>query len=361
MKRSGPAVSSKQTSGRRAEGRRKRGAEATARRHAEAKLRALSARQEALLAAIPEIVTEVDRHKVYAWANKAGLDFFGDDMIGREAAFYFEGEQDTYAKVEPLFRGDENTIYVESWQRRKDGQKRLLAWWCRTLKDSRGRVIGALSSARDITEQRRAEDEQRASYAKIRQAVSGAINALGLMAETRDPYTSGHQQRVAELAVAIASELGLPEGELETLHVAGILHDIGKVSVPSEILSKPTTLNEIEFCLLRNHSQVGFEIVKTLNLPWAIEKIVLQHHERLDGSGYPNGLRGREIEQGARIMAVADVVEAMVSHRPYRPALGLETALNEISSNKGTLYDPEVVEACLKLFREKGFRLEERA
>jgi putative two-component system response regulator len=149
--------------------------------------------------------------------------------------------------------------------------------------------------------------------------------------------------------------------QLETIHVAGILHDIGKVSVPSEILSKPTTLNEIELCLLRNHSQIGYEIVKTLDLPWAIDLIVLQHHERMNGPGYPRGLAGADIDPGDKIMAVADVIEAMVFHRPYRAAMGLDKALYEIPAKKGTLYDPEVVEACLRLFRERAFRLDQKA
>ena len=156
-------------------------------------------------------------------------------------------------------------------------------------RDTLGRAIKTYGVYQDISERKQAEMDLRQSFERVQRAVSGAINALGLMAETRDPYTSGHQQRVAQIAVGIARELGLPNEQLETLHVAGVLHDIGKVSVPSEILSKPTTLNEIEFCLLRNHSQVGFEIVKTLDLPWAIDQIVLQHHERINGSGYPLG------------------------------------------------------------------------
>lgn len=212
---------------------------------------------------------------------------------------------------------------------------------------------------RDITEQKLAEDELRKNYEKLQRAMDGAVKALALLAERRDPYTAGHQQRVARLAVGIAQELGLPQEEIETMAVAGLLHDIGKVSVPTEILSKPSKLNQNEFNLLRGHSRVSYDIVKTLGLPWAIDQIVLQHHERLDGSGYPQGLAGESITLGAKILGVADVVEAMVSHRPYRAALGLDKALEEISEKKGILYDSVVVDACLKLFEEKGFKLEE--
>jgi len=331
----------------------------TDRKQAEETLRVLSARNEAILASVPDIIMEVDARKVYVWANAAGAGFFGEDVLGKEAAAYFEGDQDTYSRVRPLFNGDESIVYVESWQRRRDGQKRLLAWWCKVLKDDKGVVTGALSTARDITEHKQAEDALRQNYEKLKRAMDGAVKALALLAERRDPYTAGHQQRVARLAVGIAQELGLPQEDIETLAVAGLLHDIGKVSVPTEILSKPGKLNENEFSLLRRHSQVSYDIVKTLGLPWAIDQIVLQHHERLDGSGYPQGLAGDNIILGGKILGVADVVEAMVSHRPYRAALGLDKALEEISDKKGVLYDPAVVEACLKLFQEKGFKLEE--
>jgi PAS domain S-box-containing protein/putative nucleotidyltransferase with HDIG domain len=331
----------------------------TERKQTEEILRVLSARNEAILAAVPDIIMEVDARRVYVWANSAGRRFFGEDVLGKEAAAYYEGDQDTTSRIQPLFEGDNNIVYVESWQRRRDGQKRLLAWWCKVLKDDKGVVTGALSTARDITEQKLAEDELRHNYEKLQRAMDGAVKALALLAERRDPYTAGHQQRVARLAVGIAQELGLPPEEVETLAVAGLLHDIGKVSVPTEILSKPSKLNESEFNLLRGHSRVGYDIVKTLGLPWAIDQIVLQHHERLDGSGYPHGLAGDDIILGAKILGVADVVEAMVSHRPYRAALGLDKALEEISEKKGVLYDPAVVEACLELFKEKGFSLEE--
>jgi PAS domain S-box-containing protein/putative nucleotidyltransferase with HDIG domain len=215
-----------------------------------------------------------------------------------------------------------------------------------------------LGSFIDIHERRQIESEVKESYKKLQRTVEGAIEAIATIAETRDPYTAGHQRRVAQLASTIAREMKLSEEQVSKIRIAGLLHDIGKVAVPSELLSKPGELTDIEFDLIKTHPQLGKEILKTMELPWVICPIVLQHHERMDGSGYPRGLTGEEISLEARILAVADVVEAMSSHRPYRPSLGLEAALEEISKNKGKLYDAEVVDVCLALFREKGFKYE---
>jgi putative nucleotidyltransferase with HDIG domain len=176
--------------------------------------------------------------------------------------------------------------------------------------------------------------------------------------ESRDPYTAGHQQRVCQLATHIAKELGLPKDKIEGVRIASLIHDIGKIGLPTEILSKPTRLTNIEFDLIKNHSQIGYNILKSIDFFYPIAQIVLQHHERLNGSGYPNNLKGDEILLEVKIIGVADVVEAMSSHRPYRPALGIDKALEEISQNRGILYDPEVVDACIKLFKEKGFKFE---
>src|SRR5665648_338603 len=195
-------------------------------------------------------------------------------------------------------------------------------------------------------------------YQELHKSYLNTINTIAKIVETRDPYTSGHQKRVAKLACAIAEEMSLPQDKTEGLYAAGILHDIGKMNVPAEILSKPGRLSEIELSLIKTHPQAGSDIIKEMEFPWAVSLIVLQHHERIDGSGYPQGLKGDEILLEARIIGVADVVEAMASHRPYRPALGIDKALEEISQNRGILYDPEVVDACLKLFKEKGFKFE---
>jgi putative nucleotidyltransferase with HDIG domain len=176
--------------------------------------------------------------------------------------------------------------------------------------------------------------------------------------ERRDPYTAGHQIRSATLARTIATEMGLSQEKIDGIRVAGSIHDIGKLSIPAEILSKPTKLSEVEFSLIKEHSRSGYEILKDVESPWPLAEIVYQHHERMDGSGYPRNLKGEEILIEARILAVADVVEAMASHRPYRPGLGIDAALNEIEKNRGIFYDNTVADACLRLFREKGFKLE---
>ena len=201
-------------------------------------------------------------------------------------------------------------------------------------------------------------EELQATLNDLRKAMQGIIHVMVLTIESRDPYTAGHQQRVTLLASALAQEMGLSEKDVEGVKMASLIHDIGKISVPSEILSKPGKLTEIEFCLVKTHPQSGYEILKNITLPWPIAQIVLQHHERLDGSGYPLGLKDKEILLEAKIIGVADVVEAMASHRPYRPALGIEKALEEISQKKGLLYDSKVVDTCIKLFTEKGFKLE---
>jgi len=218
--------------------------------------------------------------------------------------------------------------------------------------------ILVLGIARDITERTRAQDALQQSFKKLRKTLDETVRALATAVELRDPYTSGHQQRVAKLACAIAKEMGLSEEQIEGIHISGIIHDIGKIEIPAEILSKPGRLTETEFLLFKNHPRVSHDILKDIEFPWPIAQIVLQHHERIDGSGYPYGLSGEEILLEARIMAVADVVEAMSSHRPYRPALGTDKALEEIKKNRGILYDPEVADTCVELFTKKRFTFE---
>lgn len=188
----------------------------------------------------------------------------------------------------------------------------------------------------------------------IRKTAEDTIKLIESLLEKRDPYTAGHQSRVAELAVAISREIGLPEEKMEGLKIASLIHDIGKAFVPAEILNKAGKLSEIEFSLIKTHPQAGYDVIKDIDFPWPIADIILQHHERLNGSGYPYGKIGNDIILEARILAVADVIEAMSLHRPYRPPLGTEKALLEITLNKGILYDPDVADACLKVF-EKGF------
>jgi len=210
----------------------------------------------------------------------------------------------------------------------------------------------------EVAERKLAEEKLRQSYIILQQNLDKIVNVMSLTVEERDPYTAGHQRRTTDLAVAIAREMGLSKHQIKGLQMAGFIHDIGKISIPAEILSKPGRLNEAEILLIRRHPQVGYKILKKIDFPWPVDLIVLQHHEKVDGSGYPKGLSGKETLEEARILCVADVVETIASHRPYRPGLGLDKALEDITKNRGILFDPHVVDACLTLFQNKDFQFE---
>ena len=212
----------------------------------------------------------------------------------------------------------------------------------------------------DITRHKDVEEELRTALDRLRHAMNGTIQAISMILETRDPYTAGHQHRVADLARTIATKMGLSNEQKEAIRISGQIHDIGKISVPTEILTKPTTLTASEFQLIKTHPKIAYDILKNIDFPWAIADIVYQHHERLDGSGYPQGLKDDQILVEAKILAVADVTEAMVSDRPYRAARTLDEALAELIQNVGTCYDPGVVEVCIKLFKEEGFDFHEQ-
>jgi len=207
-----------------------------------------------------------------------------------------------------------------------------------------------------LQERKRAGEQLQASVQQLRRAIETTIQVLVMAVEVKDPYTAGHQRRMTNLARTIATEMGLPAEKIEGLRMAGVIHDIGKITLPTEILSKPTQLSDIECSLIREHVRLGYDILKDVKSSWPLAEIVYQHHERMDGSGYPRHLNGDEILMEARILAVADVVEAMASYRPYRPALGLDAALAEIEKNRGVLYDSAVVDICLRIFRDKGFQ-----
>ncbi|MDH4320176.1 MAG: CBS domain-containing protein [Desulfobulbaceae bacterium] len=252
-------------------------------------------------------------------------------------------------------------------KREQDGVKQILNARASGIIDKQDRLVGYFLMINDITDRKLAEESLKKAHddlehrveertRELAKAMTGSIEAIALTVEMRDPYTSGHQRRVADLAAAIARRLALPSDQIEGVYMAGLLHDIGKIKVPTGILSYPGRLTDTEFAIIKPHPEIGYNILKGIDFPWPLATIVLQHHERLNGSGYPHGLKGDAILQNAKILAVADVVEAMSSHRPYRPALGIDRALTEITAKKGTHYDPDAVEACVALFMEDNYR-----
>ncbi|MEI6153644.1 MAG: HD domain-containing phosphohydrolase [Deltaproteobacteria bacterium] len=271
------------------------------------------------------------------------------------------------AYPDPAYRHTVIALWVEDLKGALPGEKRPRVFTV-TCRDGTEKIINFIPvqmetgvnimTCEDITSRKQTEEDLKQTMEKLRRSLSGTIKVISLTVETRDPYTAGHQRKVSGLARTIAQDMRLSKDTVDNIRMAGIIHDIGKISIPAEILSKPTKLTATEFSLIKVHSQTGYDILKDAGLPYPIAEIVLQHHERLDGSGYPQGLRGDQILLEARIISVADVVEAIASHRPYRPGFGTDIALEEIEKNRGILYDEKVVEACLKLFREKGFKFE---
>jgi PAS domain S-box-containing protein len=237
------------------------------------------------------------------------------------------------------------------------GEPRVMWGRAAPLYNRRMQVIGAIETIRDITEYREREEDLKRSRAQLEVIFGSTVHALAITTEKRDHYTAGHQDRVADLACAIGREMGLPENVIENLKFAGTLHDIGKLYVPMDILNQSSKLSDIQRLLVMTHSEAGYDIIKNIPFPGPIAQIIEEHHERMDGSGYPMGLKGKDILIEARILAVADTVEAMASHRPYRPALGIEKALEEVKRNAGTLYDQDVVKACVKLITENRYQI----
>jgi PAS domain S-box-containing protein len=296
------------------------------------------------------------------YANRAVLNIYGYDSIEdlKKTPMKERYTPESYAKFElrkeKRLRGEFGPSEYEISIVRKNGEIRHLHVFRKEIFWDGKKQFQVIYQ--DVTLRRQAEEKLNETLESLRKSIKTTIQVLGTASETRDPYTAGHQKKVADLARAIATEMKLPHDTIEGIRMAGAIHDIGKISVPSEILCKPTKLTDLEFSLIKAHSHYSYEIMKDVEAPWPLADIVNQHHERINGSGYPQGLKGENILIEARILAVADVVEAMVSYRPYRPALELEIALTEIEHNAGTLYDRRVADACLKLFREKGFSLE---
>jgi PAS domain S-box-containing protein/putative nucleotidyltransferase with HDIG domain len=291
--------------------------------------------------------------------NLSTLELFGytrEEMLGINTKAVFVNSAE-YDRLQDEIAQKGSVREFKAKLRKKDGTEMdcLITTTVRQARDKS--KLGYQGIVRDISELVSSRKQIENTLNDLRKALGGTIEAMALTVETRDPYTAGHQRRVSNLARGIATELGVSKAQIQGVRMAGVIHDIGKISVPGEILSKPGNISQNELGIIKEHPQVGYNILKTVDFPWPIAEIVLQHHERMDGSGYPNGISGENILLEARILAVADVVEAMASHRPYRAALGIDLALNEISKNRGSFYDPKVVDACLRLFKEKGYRL----
>lgn len=294
------------------------------------------------------------------YANKATLDIYGYSSIDelRNTPLHKRYTPDSIAKFlwrkEKRDRGEIGPSEYEISIMRKDGEIRHIHTLRKEIFWNGKKQYQVIYQ--DITENRKAEEKLKETLETLRRSIHTTIQVLGIASEARDPYTAGHQRRVADLARAIATEMKLPHDAIEGIRMAGAIHDIGKISIPSEILCKPTMLTDLEFSLVKSHCQYSYEIIKDVESPWPLADIVYQHHERINGSGYPQKLKGEDILIEARILAVADVVEAIMSFRPYRPSLGQDIALSEIESNSGILYDHNVTKACLKIFRENHFR-----
>ncbi|MBU0533394.1 MAG: HD domain-containing protein [Candidatus Omnitrophica bacterium] len=332
-------------------------------RHSESKYKQLEHENAKLLQTIEttkEAICVTSNDGTITHTNSAMDELFGygkGELIGKKPSVLIAGP--TPVKVMNNIVGvlkKEGYWEGETHDKRKDGTKFISYSRICVFKDGRGNIINFLSTQHDITEHDYMKHELKESVNKLQNVLEETIRAIALTIEKRDLFTAGHQRRVAELASAIAKAMKLPEDRITGVYMAGLLHDIGKINIPAELLMKPAKLTELEFKLIKNHPKVAYDILKGIEFPWPIAKFSLQHHERMDGSGYPDGLKNKDIALESRILAVADVVEAMSSARPYRPALGVNKALEEISSKKGLLYDADVVDICIKLFNEKGFK-----
>jgi PAS domain S-box-containing protein/putative nucleotidyltransferase with HDIG domain len=334
----------------------------TKRKQAEEQIRESQQRFQDLVETLSDWIWEVNQNGIFTYVSPKVRELLGyepEEVLGK-TPFDLMSPGET-ARVREIFASlvaaRQPMITLENINRHKDGRLVVLETSGIPFFDAEGRLKGYRGVDRDITERKHAEEALERSYQQLRETFIETVNALASTVEMKDPYTAGHQRWSTRLACAIAKEIGLSEERIEGTRMAGLIHDIGKINVPAEILSRPGQLSDIQYNMVKIHAQVGCDILREIKFPWPVAKIVLQHHERWDGSGYPEGLSGEEIILEARILAVADTVEAMSSHRPYRVAHGIESALEEISRNRGTLYDPEVVDACLKLFK-KGFRFD---
>ncbi len=319
-----------------------------------------SAQLRTLIDTLPDLIWLKDPEGAYLSCNRRFESFFGaaeKDIVGKTDYDFIDADladsfrrHDQAAMVAGGPTANEEQVVFAG-----DGHREVLETVKMPVRATDGHLIGVLGVSRDITERKQAEDAARRQAEQLRRTVEGAVLAMSHMVESRDPYTAGHERRVAELAAAIGAEMGMAGDELDALRLAGTIHDVGKIAVPAEILSKPGHLNEMEFALIQAHPTTGFDILAEVDFGRPVAEMVLEHHERLDGSGYPRGLKGEEILAEARILAVADVVEAMSSHRPYRAALGMDVALAEVREHARVTFDADVVASCVRLIEEKGF------
>ncbi len=292
-------------------------------------------------------------------ANQSALETFGytiEEMIGLDVSQIFSNQTEQSRFKEELIQKGAVRGYEVAMQRKDNSVMDTLLTSTVRL-DKKGNILGYQGILRDITLQKLSEKKLQNTLDTLRKAMGATIQAMSLMVESRDPYTAGHQHRVSDLSRTIATELSLPADQIDGIRFSAMIHDLGKMAVPAEILTKPGKLSKKEFEIIKDHAQTGYDILKGIEFPWPVAQTVLEHHEKLDGSGYPQGLSGEEISLEARILCVADVVEAMASHRPYRPSLGIEKALEEISAKRGTAFDSDVVDACIKIFRDKQYQL----
>ena len=332
----------------------------TERKRAEESVKKAKDELQMILDSVPAIIFYKDAEGRVIRANKTfadSLEIPVKDMIGKTTEELFPKEQAEGMRKddqEVIVSGKPKRNIIESYST-PDGIRWAIIDKI-PYRDKTGKVTGVIGLAKDITVQRKSEEKLQQTYQRLKKTMDAAIDTMSRIIEAKDPYTHDHQHRVCQLAVPLAREMKLPEDKIEGIRIASLIHDIGKIGLPTEILSKPGKLTDIEFSLIKEHSQVGYNILKAIDFSYPIANTVLQHHERLDGSGYPNNLKGDKILLEAKIIGIADVVEAMSSFRPYRPAKGIDKALEEISQNKDILYDPEVVDACSKLFKEKGFK-----
>jgi len=339
---------------------------ARARVELEIKAKQLKSAQElisATLASVGEAVLVIDPStRVILECNKAAEDIFGytkEELINHSTEMIHidrKSFEEFGKNSEPVLA--ETGIYrAATLMKRKNGNIIATENVVSVMSKRLGFMSGVVSVVRDVTESNRAKENLKRALEQVRNALGVTIQVMVSTIEARDPYTAGHQQRVAHLARAVAGEMALSQERIDGIYMMGIVHDIGKISIPAEILAKPGRLTDVEYALVKEHPRIGYDILKDVESPWPLAEVVRQHHERMDGSGYPRNLKGEEILLEARIMAVADVIESMASHRPYRPSLGIDAALDEIASGSGVLYDSDVVEAVLRLFREKGYVL----